>query len=68
MSTRKRTTASAVITMMTPAQREAMLTYFHERWESDAQTGALDELTGIDRSDLAEAWALIGREWNGTSR
>jgi hypothetical protein len=61
-----RTTATAVFKLMTPAQRAAVLEYAYHRWESDAQTDALDDLPAeIDRDGLSEAMGLTGREWNG---
>lgn len=63
----KRTTATAVFKLMTPAQRVALLEYAYDRWESDAQSGALDDLSQeIDRDSLSEAMGLISREYNGT--
>jgi hypothetical protein len=66
-----RTTASAVLKLMTPAHREALLEYAFDRWESEAQDGTLGETCtrlGINRDDLSEGCGLISREWNGMAR
>lgn len=66
--TGKRTTATAVLKLMTPAQRVALVEFFYDRWENAAQADELGELCnhiGIDRLDLAEAAGLVRREWIG---
>lgn len=63
-----RTTATAVLKLMTPAQRVAMVEFFWETWSDAAQADELGELCdriGIDRLDLAEAAGLVRREWIG---
>lgn len=66
----KRTTASAVIKLMTPAQRLAMLTMFYDHWESLTQDYRVDEEAdrlGVTAEDISEAAGLISREWDGVT-
>lgn len=69
---KNRTTASMVLKLMSPAQRQALLEYSYARWESDVQSGDLDEILAgredISREDLAEAMGYIRREVLGVVR
>ena len=65
MAKSKRLTASAVINLMTPAQREQMLMFVHGAYGSYLDHGTTEDLHGARENDLGEAWGLIQREWKG---